>query len=379
MIYDGELYVINEVKGRPDRTRGLAALANIYRALTAIPNPRAVPNIEFILDIEDLADLGEKQEDRIRWSWARRKDNPWYWVMPDFDGWAYPDDGVGGYVDFRDQVKDVEAEYKNGFADKETKLSWRGSLAVNTELREGLVKASKEKSWADVEAIDWRDRSNILAMSDFCRYKYVAHTEGNSWSGRLRYLQHCDSVSIIHDLEYVAHYYPLMKDSGPHQVGHSFPSPHSQPCYLPIPLCSHDTFPMCSLLTGPPSAELRQGQARLVRPRRHDEDAGQGPGQVAAHRRRVDARVPGPVPDAGRRGLLLAQDDAHLEVRHGLRAQEVRDLRQRHPGPARRQLGAVRLPPEAELRARVLPGRRAEVRRRIVGHAPTWVRCPQTR
>lgn len=218
MIYNGELYVIKEVKGEPDRSRGLAALANMYRALTSIPNPRSIPNIEFVFDIEDRADLGEKQSDRIRWAWARPKDNPWLWVMPDFDGWAYPDDGVGGYVDFREDLEDVEAEYPNGFQDKEAKLSWRGSLAVNTGLRQGLVDASTKKSWSDVEAIDWHNRTNILAMTDFCRSKYVVHTEGNSWSGRLRYLQNCNSVSVIHELEYIAHYYPLLKESGPHQV-----------------------------------------------------------------------------------------------------------------------------------------------------------------
>lgn len=40
---------------------------------------------------------------------------------------------------------------------------------------------------------------------------------GNSWSGRLRYLHNCLSVPIIHDLDYIAHYYPLLKASGPHQ------------------------------------------------------------------------------------------------------------------------------------------------------------------
>lgn len=217
MIYDGELYVIKEVKGEPDRSRGLAALANMYRALTAIPNPRSIPNIEFVIDIEDKANLGETQPDRVRWAWARPKDNPWLWVMPDFDGWAYPDDGVGGYVNFRDDVRDVEAEFKEGWHDKEAKLSWRGSLAVNTGLRQGLVAAAENKSWSNVEAIDWHNRSNIMAMTDFCRYQYVAHTEGNSWSGRLRYLQNCNNVPVIHKLEYVAHYYPLLKDSGPHQ------------------------------------------------------------------------------------------------------------------------------------------------------------------
>ncbi|RYO76138.1 hypothetical protein DL766_002756 [Monosporascus sp. MC13-8B] len=118
MIYDGELYVIKEVRGDPDRSRGLAALANMYRALTAIPNPRSIPNIE----PRPVA-------------WARSQDNPWLWVMPDFDGWAYPDDGVGGYVNFRDDVRDVEAEFKEEWHNKEAKLSWRGSLAVNTDLR----------------------------------------------------------------------------------------------------------------------------------------------------------------------------------------------------------------------------------------------------
>lgn len=45
----------------------------------------------------------------------------------------------------------------------------------------------------------------------------MAYTEGNSWSGRLRYLHNCDSVPIIHRLHYVAHYYPLLRSEGPRQ------------------------------------------------------------------------------------------------------------------------------------------------------------------
>lgn len=218
MISNGELYVIKEKKGEPDRSRGLAALANMYRAITAIPDPRSLPNVEFILDIEDRAARGEKNEERIRWTWAREEDNQWLWVMPDFDGWSYPDDGIGSYVQFREDATELEAQYPNGWDDKEDKLCWRGSLAVNRKLRTALVEASKGYDWNDVEAIDWHNRSNIMAMKDFCRFKYVAHTEGNSWSGRLRYLQNCESVPIIHKLNYIFHYQPLLKDSGPHQV-----------------------------------------------------------------------------------------------------------------------------------------------------------------
>ncbi|KAH9889712.1 glycosyl transferase family 90-domain-containing protein [Xylariomycetidae sp. FL2044] len=217
MIYNGELYVLKERKGEPDRSRGLAALASMYRAITAIPNPRSLPNIEFVFDIEDRGDLGESNQQRIRWSWTRHEYNPWFWVMPDFDGWSYPDDGVGSYAQFRDDVAELEKEYPNGWDDKPSQLSWRGGLQVNRELRTALVDASAGFEWSDVEAIDWHDRSNILAMQDFCRYRYVAHTEGNSWSGRLRYLHNCNSVPVIHKLEYVAHYYHLLQDSGPHQ------------------------------------------------------------------------------------------------------------------------------------------------------------------
>ncbi|KAI0127220.1 DUF821 domain-containing protein [Xylariales sp. AK1849] len=217
MIYDGELYVIKEVAGEPDRSRGLAALANMHRALTSIPNPRDIPNIEFIFDIEDQAQDPVHKPDRIRWAWARRNDNPWLWVMPDFDGWSYPDDGVASYVQFRDDVAELESDYTNGWADKTPKLGWRGSLSVNGKLRGGLVKAAHGQNWSDVHAIDWHNRKNVMAMQDFCRYQYVAHTEGNSWSGRLRYLHNCDSVPVIHKLEWTAHYYPLLQSTGPNQ------------------------------------------------------------------------------------------------------------------------------------------------------------------
>ncbi|KAI1371405.1 glycosyl transferase family 90-domain-containing protein [Hypoxylon crocopeplum] len=217
MISNGELYVIMEKKGEPDRSRGLAALASMYRAITAIPDPRSLPDVEFVIDIEDRATRGENNPQRIRWAWAREENNPWLWVMPDFDGWSYPDDGVGSYVQFREDVEELETEYPHGWDDKEAKLCWRGSLAVNRKLRTALVDAAQGNDWDDVQAIDWHNRSNILDMRDFCRFKYVAHTEGNSWSGRLRYLHNCNSVPVIHKLKYIFHYHPLLKDSGPHQ------------------------------------------------------------------------------------------------------------------------------------------------------------------
>ncbi|KAL1622161.1 hypothetical protein SLS54_005228 [Diplodia seriata] len=211
LIYNGELIIVDEAKGEPDRSRGLSAMASMYRAITAHPNPRSIPNIEFILDLHDNSQPGP--EGKIRFTWARHKDNPFMWVIPDFDGWTYPDDAVGSYVQFRNEVAEIEKP----FHEKIPQLAWRGSLGVNHGLRQNLMDASEGKEWSDVKAIDWRTRSNVLAMKDFCNYQYVAHTEGNTWSGRLRYLQNCESVPVIHDLDWVAHYYPLLQADGPYQ------------------------------------------------------------------------------------------------------------------------------------------------------------------
>ncbi|KAK8128101.1 hypothetical protein PG984_009209 [Apiospora sp. TS-2023a] len=218
MIHDGEMYIIKEVAGEPDRSRGLAALGNMYRAISSMPDARRqIPNIEFTFDIEDVAQGGEKNAERIRWTWARHKDNPWHWAMPDFDGWSYPDDAVGSFVQFREDVAELETNYTRGWWDKPQQLAWRGSYAQNGDLRRALVKAAEGQSWNNVKPIDWHDRKDVLHMQDFCKYQFVAHTEGNSWSGRLRYLHVCDSVPVVHSLDWAAHYYPLMVASGPKQ------------------------------------------------------------------------------------------------------------------------------------------------------------------
>ncbi|KAK8197989.1 glycosyl transferase family 90-domain-containing protein [Phyllosticta capitalensis] len=211
MIYNGQLIVVNETKGEPDRSRGLAALASLHRAMNAIPNPRELPNIEFVLDLHDRGEAGSP--DKVRWTWARHKTNQNMWVVPDFDGWSYPDDAVGSYPQFRDEVMEAEVPLD----DKIPQLAWRGSLGVNGGLRKALVEASENQTWSDVKSIDWRTRNNVIPMQDFCKYKYVAHTEGNTWSGRLRYLHNCNSVPVIHELDWVAHYYPLLRREGARQ------------------------------------------------------------------------------------------------------------------------------------------------------------------
>lgn len=97
---------------------------------------------------------------------------------------------------------------------------------MNNPTRHALLKAAAGKPWADVQAMS---RETRMHMAEFCAYQYPIHTEGNTWSGRLRYLQNCNSISVIHDLTYRAHYYDLLEAGGESQVSvahHCQPTQH---------------------------------------------------------------------------------------------------------------------------------------------------------
>ena len=138
--------------------------------------------------------------------------------MPDFNGWASSGwDTVGGYRAFREKTKQTNAP----FTSKIKKLLWRGQLDVGMKIskpREQLLAAGKDQPWSDIGTIRWGNPDGVVAMEDHCKWQFLAHTEGNSWSGRLRNLVNCNSAIIIHNpLEWVAHFYPLLKSEGPEQ------------------------------------------------------------------------------------------------------------------------------------------------------------------
>jgi hypothetical protein len=50
-----------------------------------------------------------------------------------------------------------------------------------------------------------RNATNALPIEEFCRYKYVVHTEGVSYSGRFQFLQMCASVVLTPPIMWMQH------------------------------------------------------------------------------------------------------------------------------------------------------------------------------
>jgi len=81
------MYIIDYKEGACDRARAIAGLSNLYRAIIAHPDPTTIPNVEFIIDIEDTP-TEDVPDNRIVWAWNRPNTELNTWIMPDFDGWA---------------------------------------------------------------------------------------------------------------------------------------------------------------------------------------------------------------------------------------------------------------------------------------------------
>lgn len=118
----------------------------------------------------------------------------------------------------------IEGEYPAGTdawqRGKIGKAVWRGTTWFNSvqspRMRQNLVVAARGKSWADVEALEWKtgsskEASNALPIEGFCRYKYVVHTEGVSYSGRFQFLQMCASVVLTPPIQWLQHTTHLVK------------------------------------------------------------------------------------------------------------------------------------------------------------------------
>ena len=200
-------------------SRHLAVLHALHRALVTSPHP--LPNIEFTFSSDD------KLPPQAQWAFAKKPSDRQTWLMPDFGFWSWPETKVGSYMEVQRKAIEMEGAPENPtgkvwrWEDKIPKVLWRGAI-MGLKLREQLVKTAKGKDWSDVKALDWHDEAStsndLKSMAEHCQYKYLAHTEGNSYSGRLKYLQNCRSVIVAHPLEWHQHFSPLLDPKlGPDQ------------------------------------------------------------------------------------------------------------------------------------------------------------------
>ncbi|KIM97617.1 hypothetical protein OIDMADRAFT_167594 [Oidiodendron maius Zn] len=211
MIIDGKIRVLEASHSFDDhRKRALATLYSIHRAISA--DPKAIPNIEFIISLDDMVDTPSQSV----WALTRRSQDHNLWIVPDFGFWSWDLDDIGTIDDVAEQI--IRDEGATGWDAKIPKLVWRGTTKMLPKLRGALLDASRGKTWGDVAALTpGSPPKNYLGAADQCRYMFLAHAEGRSYSGSLKYRQLCRSVIVIHKLQWIQHYHYLLVANGTEQ------------------------------------------------------------------------------------------------------------------------------------------------------------------
>lgn len=188
-----------------------AALHQLHRAL--ITSPTALPDTIFSLNFQD-SPFGTS------WTYSRPADRSQVspgarnFLMPHFSFWAWALPFIGSMSRAASAIDTIESSLP--WREKTPKAVWRGTAWFNSvhnpRLRQNLLKAARERTWdwADVEALRWeggdgKNASNALKIEDFCRYRYVLHTEGVAYSGRFQFLQMCRSVTVTTPIVWMQH------------------------------------------------------------------------------------------------------------------------------------------------------------------------------
>ncbi|KAM0716368.1 hypothetical protein Q7P37_007813 [Cladosporium fusiforme] len=222
LIHENQLRIL-QTKGAVGnlgyRRRTLSLLSQINRAIAgATAAGQKLPSIEFAVTVDDMAMIPNKNDTHAIWSFARRLidgDQERQWLVPDFDFWSWGQSGGASYSEMRTRATDRDSF----LADKIPQAVWRGVVWTNEGVRGPLIAQTKDQTWADVEEVSWDAgaKDNMIPIEDYCRYAFIVHTEGRSWSGRLKFILNCDSVPVVHKLDWAAWYYHLLVPDGPGQ------------------------------------------------------------------------------------------------------------------------------------------------------------------
>lgn len=204
-----------------ERTSGF--LHSIHQAVVSAP-PDTIPNVEFVLDLDDDPQRpieimhGAKSNATSVWGLTRLEGQRHIWLAPDYAYWAWPSALVSSHNQIRRQMREANANFP--WASKISKVIWRGVTHLNPLIREPLLKAADAKPWGDVKICDIytpETKKYCITQAQHCQYKFPIHTEGYTYSGRLKYLQLCNSAPVAHHLQWIEHHHHLMQPSGPKQ------------------------------------------------------------------------------------------------------------------------------------------------------------------
>lgn len=223
IVKDGQLFIRQVREGGESRISALLHL--LHTAVSTDPASSStrggkvgspVPPVDLVFTTADK----DGNPSAVAWTLDKRvNEDPRIgtWLMPDFGFAGWPEAGIASYEEFIALSDREERQFP--WPHKDNRAFWRG-LANRYSVREDLLQRTDRRkdptreAWADVEQTSFHDQGadfhELVPMHEHCRHKYLIHSEGNSYSGRSKYLFSCHAVVIAHPLEWTQHFHPAL-------------------------------------------------------------------------------------------------------------------------------------------------------------------------
>lgn len=222
IINRGKVYIKAFKEG--DETRNSALVHLVQQAVESWPGG-GVAEDDTLPTIDLILSPGDKDIFPNQASWTVTKSikdhrHTGKWLIPDFGFVGWPEAGIASFEEFLDQATEQEEQYP--WYRKHTRAFWRGFANVYAVRRDLIQRTNTKKHpererWADVHETTFHpdgreDWYPLVTLPEHCQHKYLIHVEGNSYSGRSRYLFSCHSVTIAHPLEWTQHFHPALNN-----------------------------------------------------------------------------------------------------------------------------------------------------------------------
>lgn len=214
IISNGQIFLRTLVHDWQSRTRAVLELLEIAVQGASWEERQQMEGLEMVFSAADKD--GVKDDHGAGWVLDKKvKDPAGQYLIPDFSFAAWPEAGIASYSEFRRDARLVNEQ--TPWSKKQDKLFWRGDPNVGAPPRVDLMKQVSRpgaETWSDVKRTSFWETgpgiSKLVTPKEHCEHKYLLHSEGNSYSGRSKFILGCASAVILHELEWTQHFHPAL-------------------------------------------------------------------------------------------------------------------------------------------------------------------------
>ena len=207
-VIDGKLYVVARSTSSDYETRS-RSVKTLFKYV--IDTFDSIPNMEFLFHVGDSVDMRRNRTHPSKcpiFGFAKNKKHvandaftDGVVSIPCFSFWSWSEARITRWDQKMISIK--QAGSRNTFDEKTNKIFWRGARTGDRATFVSLTE--KHREIMDVSFMDWRGtgflrlsrHKEYRTLEQHCDYKYLLHLEGNTFSGRLKYLLLCGSPVIF--------------------------------------------------------------------------------------------------------------------------------------------------------------------------------------